>query len=285
MLNSRRRWFSVAANGLFLLMGCAAVYYALLAIPKYNPHPYTTDIIDRWGIPMRYVPAGTFLMGSDDGDPDEQPMHEVYLDAYYIDKYEVTNYAYKMCVIIGKCDPPNGEDSIPGAPYYFDSLYYYDYPVVYVDWNMAQEFCKMRGATLPTEAQWEKAARGTTAREYPWGYGISCDYANYYKCPHYGGRFGETFTRIGYYQKGESPYSVFDMAGNVWEWTADWYDADYYKNSPHDNPTGPLSGDERVLRGGSWADTAPYLRSTKRFNLLPMIALDNIGFRCVRPAK
>lgn len=285
MLNSRRRWFFVAVNGLFLLVGCATVYFALLALPKYNPHPDNTDIIDRWGIPMRYIPAGAFMMGSETGDADEKPIHEIYLDAYYIDKYEVTNYEYKMCVIIGKCAPPNEEEAITGAKYYFDYFSYYDYPVVDVDWNMAQTYCEARGATLPTEAQWERAARGTTAREYPWGYGINCDYANYSVCPHYGSHFGETVVQIGSYENGQSPFGLFDMAGNVWEWTADWYDSDYYQNSPHDNPTGPPTGDERVLRGGSWADKAPYLRSTKRFELLPVIALDTIGFRCVRPAK
>ena len=225
---------------------------------------------------MVLVSAGNFIMGSDKGDADEIPIHSVYLDSYYIDKFEVTNALYQACVNTGACKPPVHADSFTRNSYYGNSQYA-DYPVVYVDWNMAKAYCEWRGAHLPTEAQWEKAARGTDARTYPWGEDVNCQKANYHSgdnsCP------GGT-SKAGSYESGKSPYGVYDMAGNVWEWVADWYSATYYKGPVSSNPLGPDNGQAHVLRGGSWSDDAPDIRSANRLRYAPNYINFNTGFRC-----
>jgi serine/threonine-protein kinase len=137
------------------------------------------EITDAQGVEMVLVPAGEFEMGSENGDGDERPVHVVYLNAYYMDKFEVTNAQYRACVEAGDCELPKSPGSFSRADY-FDSPEFEDFPVVYVDWNMAQTFCEWREARLPAEAEWEKAARGTDGRTYPWGEGIDCDHTNYY---------------------------------------------------------------------------------------------------------
>ncbi len=177
--------------------------------PTITPLPTEIAITDAKGIRMNLVPAGTFTMGSDNGDPDEKPVHEVYLDDYYMDIYEVTNAEYKTCVDDGICKLPSSTDK------YRDSKYA-EHPVVYEDWNMAQNYCEWRGARLPTEAEWEKAASGTVGRTYPWGEDISCDKANLYGC-----KFDTD--PVGSYASGKSPYGIQDMAGNVLEWVSSLY--------------------------------------------------------------
>ena len=244
--------------------------------------PFTPEIgsfIESDGVTMMFVPAGAFSMGSDSGYGDEKPIHSVTLDAYFIDKYEVTNAAYKRCVDAGVCNPPLDAGSRTRSSYYsnpeFDK-----YPVIYVDWNMANTYCAWRSARLPTEAEWEKAARGLDGRTYPWGENVDCDKANYNFC------VGDT-TKVGSYLDGVSPYGLYDMAGNVLEWVADWYDSDYYSNSPFSNPLGPSSGYYRVLRGGSWyAWWYGYgndVRSAYRcYGGVPGCIGGLIGFRCAR---
>lgn len=239
-----------------------------------------TEITDAKGVSMVLVPAGEFLMGSDSGLSVEQPVHQVYLDGYYIDKYEVSNAAYKTCVETGNCTPPQKDISYTRSRYYGNSEFD-DYPVIYVDWSQSKTYCEWREGRLPTEAEWEKAARGTESRKYPWGEGIGCKFTNYWGKD--GGCVGDT-TKVGTYVSGVSPYGVHDMAGNVWEWVNDWYDSEYYQDSPYLNPLGPSSGERRVLRGGSYADPG-VLWSSYRFSLVP----DNIyhyffqvGFRCAR---
>ncbi len=232
------------------------------------------EIIDAQGIEMRLVPAGAFSMGSDRED-EEKPVHTVDLSAYFIDTYEVTNASYKLCVDAGECNPPKQSDSSTRSPYYANPQYD-NYPVIYVDWSMANTFCAWRDATLPSEAQWEKAARGTDGRTYPWGEDISCDTANYISSC-----VGDT-SEGGDYDIGKSPYGIYDMAGNVWEWVNDWYGENYYKSSLSFNPLGPDSGAGRVLRGGSWNFINYGSRSAVRINGTPGFNVNFIGFRCAR---
>lgn len=245
---------------------------------------FPTQITDPKGVTMRLVPAGEFTMGSDSISDNEKPVHQVYLDAYYMDKYEVTNAAYRTCVDAGQCTPPHETYSISRSRYYGYSEFD-DYPVIYVDWNQAQAYCKWRGASLPTEAQWEKAARGTDGRTYPWGEGIDCIRANF-GGPLGGCKHDTTFdtTRVGNYESGQSPFGIYDMVGNVWEWVADWYEGDYYQYSPSENPLGPRSDQNpdqnHSLRGGSWYYGHP--NSALRHSGGPDFFYNDIGFRCAR---
>jgi formylglycine-generating enzyme required for sulfatase activity len=232
--------------------------------------PEASDFIDPQDVPMRLVPHGNFIMGSDTGDTDERPVHTVYLDDFHIDKYEVTNAFYKTCVTEGACYEPKDTSN-------YASSQYADHPVVYVDWNMAKTYCKWRGADLPTEAQWEKAARGTRGGTYPWGEGIDCSNANYLGC-------SEGTTSVTTHQGGISPYGVYDMAGNVWEWVEDWYFESYYSNSQMENPPGPDSGDLRVVRSGAWNQDAINVRASFRNAKAPAITDNDIGFRCALDA-
>ncbi len=241
-----------------------------------TPTPLPTEITDAKGVPMRFVLAGNFIMGSDNYSyAQEKPVHTVYLDSFYIDKYEVTNALYKACVDTGLCSPPKEMKSYTRNSYYGNSQYD-DYPVIYVDWNMSNTYCQWRGAQLPTEAQWEKAARGTDGRDYPWGEGIACSKANSLNCS-----VGDTAI-VGSYKNGVSPYGIYDMAGNVWEWVADWYSETYYQNSPQSNPLGPESGQYRALRGGAFGDSD--LRVSNRLRDDPANNFYSIGFRCARSA-
>jgi formylglycine-generating enzyme required for sulfatase activity len=239
--------------------------------PTVTPTPGLGSIYLSDGVTMLYVPAGTFSMGSETSS-DEKPIHAINLSAYYMDKYEVTNAAYKRCVEAGVCDLPKQSRSSTRTAYYGNPEFD-EYPVIFVDWNMANAYCEWRGTHLPTEAEWEKAARGTDGRTYPWGKDISCDKANYKNC------VGDT-TKVGSYLDGVSPYGMYDMAGNVWEWAYDWYDSSYYQISPSLNPQGPTSGQSRVLRGGSWNYLDNYVRTAYRVWYDPTVMIDLIGFRC-----
>ncbi len=238
--------------------------------PTFTPTLGVGSFILSDEVPMMYVPDGPFSMGSNDGSDDESPVHAVTVDAFYMDKYEVTNSAYQRCVDAGACDVPKQRDSSTRTAY-FGNPEFNDHPVIYVDWNMAKTYCEWRGANLPTEAQWEKAARGTDGRTYPWGEGLDCNKANYFGC------IGDT-TEVGSYENGKSPYGMYDMAGNVWEWVSDWYDA-------YPGNTGSNSGygtQYRVLRGGSWNYVEINLRASNRSRYAPDLIGSNFGFRCVR---
>ena len=241
------------------------------------------------------VPAGEFLMGSSEeqfaaamklceedfgaGNCDrrlfesELPQHAVALDEYWIGRTEVTNAQYVACVEGGGCTEPHERSSNTRDSYYGRSDYA-NYPVINVDWSQAEAFCTWAGGRLPTEAEWEKAARGTDGRIYPWG-----DSAPDKTLANFNGNEGDT-TVVGSYPSGASPYGALDMAGNVWEWVSDWYQADTYVASPTKNPTGPATGDRRVLRGGSWLYNVGSVRAAYRYYNFPGWAV-NGGFRCV----
>jgi len=245
--------------------------------PTSKPLPNEITVSGRGS--MLLIPAGKFTMGNNNGAEDEKPAHKVYLDAYYIDKFEITNAMYKDCVEDGACRNPSREGSNTRASYYGDPEFD-QFPVIYVDWSMASSYCVWRSARLPTEAEWEKAARGTDERAFPWGEGNHCGLSNYASCE-------RDTTFVGSYPMGISPYGVYDMAGNVWEWVQDWYAEDYYSSLSDSvmNPEGPSSGEKRVMRGGSWFNNESFVTSmSMRWKDLATIATDELGFRCARDA-
>ena len=188
----------------------------------------TTMVSEKDDMVLVYVPEGDFLMGSNDTEiHDAQPQHTVYLDAFWIDQTEVTNGMYEKCVEAGACEPPSKTMSKTRDSYYGNSQYA-DYPVIFIDFYSAETYCEWVERRLPTEAEWEKAARGTDGQEYPWGEGIDSSLANY------GDNVGDT-TEVGSYPDGASPYGALDMAGNVEELVADRYEKDYYSSSPDAN--------------------------------------------------
>lgn len=246
----------------------------------------------RDGRDVVYVPAGVFLMGSPDGegDEDERPQRAVYLDAFWIDKTEVTNAEYTRFMAATGYRAPYFLPK-PWNSKWYDNP---DQPVVGVNWGDAVAYARWAGKRLPTEAEWEKAARGGDRRAYPWG--NAWDVAQNRRCNFSDEQFrlGDTPVNDGYdcpapvgrYPAGASPYGCLDMAGNVWEWCSDWYAPDYYEEAPIRNPQGPESGRYRVIRGGSWAYEASCLRCATRDSAYPECRqFDDGGFRCVLPVS
>ncbi|HPH98576.1 MAG TPA: SUMF1/EgtB/PvdO family nonheme iron enzyme [Anaerolineaceae bacterium] len=242
---------------------------------------------------MILIPAGSFQMGCDPAHNNgvfcwtrETPLHTVTLDSYYIDKYEVTNAQYAECVAAGSCTPPSLTSSNTRNQYY-GVLTYADYPVVWVSWYQAQAYCTWAGKRLPTEAEWEKAARGNSdTRAFPWGDGApTCTLTNYSHDTGsgYSPCTGDT-ARAHSYTTGASPYGVMDMAGNVQEWVSDWHSETYYSSSPAANPTGPANGTYKEYRGGGYSTIANGIRVASRSFGMPDSQLGNTGFRCAATA-
>jgi len=236
-------------------------------------------VMGRDGALMVLVPAGEFLMGSETSG--EDPPHRVSLGAFYMDRNEVTNAQYLRFVQATGHRPPQ-HDIDPRFDVWEGSKVSSGLtaqPVVNVDWHDAAAYCKWAGKRLPTEAEWEKTARGTDGRTYPWGNDppspARLNFARHWEGP-------ATIDRVGSFQSGGSPYGAFDMAGNVWEWVSDWYDAGYYRTAPERNPRGPATGSAKVLRGGAWTSHADTVRVTHRHADDPDMRNSNVGFRCVR---
>jgi len=242
-----------------------------------------SEFVGKDGAPMVLIPAGPFPMGvpkwARDGGVDERPNHEVDLDAFYMDKYEVTNGRYLEFIhATGHRPPKHRTDQTKNLwqgglmPESIAPL-----PVINVDWFDSQAYCEWAGKRLPTEAEWEKAAKGTDDRRFPWG-----DVEPTHKHLNFNQVWkGEkTLVPVGIYEKGKSPYGVYDVAGNVWEWVADWYDPAYYQKSPRRNPKGPETGTHRVLRSSGWQVETPMVRIFTRVKSDPLNRNHSTGFRC-----
>lgn len=228
---------------------------------------------------MVLVPAGDFIMGSelDQAEADERPVHTVYLDDYFIDVTEVTTAAYTECVNAGICSAPQS-----GGDYHWGRSEMQQHGINGVTWHQANAYCQWLDKQLPTEAQWEKAARGTDARIYPWGdEEANCSYA-IMADSEWGCGTRESFP-VGSRPTGASPYGVQDMSGNLWEWVYDIHTEDYYAQSPASNPTGPEFGEQRVFRGGCFDNQPHNMRSTVRFEDPPDVSYRYLGFRCAKP--
>jgi eukaryotic-like serine/threonine-protein kinase len=261
------------------LLQLSLIFVALFILTACRSNTATgPTLIGEDGATLVYVPEGVFTMGNDIGESDENPVHTVYLDAFWIDRNEVTNKHYAVCISGGGCTMPFDASSYTRSSY-FGTAKFDEFPVIHVNWNQANAYCIWAGRKLPTEAQWEKAARGTDARIYPWG-----DDAPNKGFLNYNSNVGDT-TKIGSYEKGKSFYGAYDMAGNVWEWVNDWYGDAYYQSSSSSNPLGPDAGQYRVMRGGSWYDDSDIVRSTVRYWFDPAISDVISGFRCARDAK
>lgn len=222
---------------------------------------------------MVTIPAGPFVRGTTSGGFDEQPQRTIVLDTFSIDRYEVTNYQYQQFVLATghrKPGPPSRYAKSIGR------MRGTNQPVVYVSWEDANEYCRWKGKRLPTEAEWEKAMRGSDGRLWPWGNQEQPSSANWARV-----QDGyEVSARVGSFQADKSPYGVMDGAGNVMEWVGDWYSESYYKNSPDQNPLSPEYGTYRVLRGGGYTTTGADIRITSRSKMVPDFRDETIGFRC-----
>ncbi len=239
------------------------------------------------GAPLKRIPAGEFLMGTSiskrDGGRDEYPERRIFLDAFYMDSLEITNGRYLEFVkAAGHRIPEHPRDktltlwqgaTVPAA--------FKDHPVINVDWSDAAAYCEWAGRRLPTEAEWERTARGTTGRRFPWGDAeptrTLANYLNQW-------RNGGGLEPVGSHPQGASPEGVQDLQGNVWEWVADWYDPHYYEKGPLRNPKGPNEGTRKVMRGSGWESEAPVLRSAHRLSSDPKNRNHSLGFRCAMDA-
>jgi formylglycine-generating enzyme required for sulfatase activity len=245
--------------------------------PTLEPEPTSMNPID--GAELLFIPAGEFTMGSNPREDPwfwgaESPAHQVYLDDYWIYATEVTNEMYHLCADQDLCPEPQFVASNTRESYYLEEQYA-DFPVVYVSWVAASAYCRWSGGRLPSEAEWEKAARGVDGRLFPWG--------NNPPAPGLATYSSSDTTAVGSWPEGASPYGALDMAGNVMEWVVDYFDPQYYRSSPYENPQGPASGNRHGFRGGYWGhtDSDGGLRTVSRASDDKNYAAYHVGFRCV----
>jgi len=240
-------------------------------VPTFTPLP--EEIRDTKNVPMRFIPGGTFTMGSDTGEADSRPASKVTVAPFFIDKFEVTNEMYDACVFARECRRPLNAGSATRTSYYGNPVFA-NYPVIYVDWKMARTYCEWRGARLPTEAEWEYAARGVDGRAYPWGDKVDCSFANASGC------VGDT-APVDQYPTGQSPFGVYGMAGNVWEWTSSLFK--FYPYDATDGREDLAKPGQRMARGGSWhvfGGNGENVRTDIRLKLDPAYYGAYVGFRC-----
>lgn len=242
-----------------------------LNAPALDFSMYKTKIGDE-GREMVQIPEGPFTMGSNDGDPDEAPEHQVFLKGFFIDRREVSQEEYARFAKMTKRQMPRIEVFEDDQ----SKLLKPEYAAMSVSWDEAAAYCKWAGKRLPTEAEWEKAGRGEGKRKYPWGDKFVSNAANVD-----GSEDGYKYLAPpGSFEAGRSPYGIFDMTGNVAEWVADTYEENYYKKTPFQSPKGPESGDLKVVRGGSWRETEHNARLSKRFAAKHWRTDITIGIRC-----
>jgi len=264
----KRKWLKRAAavSGL-LVLGAAAIFYGIDARDG-------VESVGKDGAPAVLIPAGKFVMGGDENSP----RREMFLDAFYMDRYEITVARYgNFLKATGTLNEP---DDFPES----DLKKFGDFPVVGVNWHGANNYCRWAGKRLPTEAEWEKAARGEDGRNYPWGldeptsaharFGVSS------RKPVY----PDGVSRVGTHPRGMGPFGMYDLAGNAWEWVADWYSTSFPRGESQ-NPKGPDSGTAKVIRGGGWMDPGERITATKRMYLNPNESMEDTGFRCARDPK
>ena len=250
--------------------------------------PPCTGVGQLWTAPVDgatlvCVPAGDYWLGAADSDAAapavEKPRHHVVLHAYWIDRTEVTNDAFEACVQAGWCTPRPAERGMTGVASKTHLDYYHDpafatYPVLINRWHDADAYCRCMGRRLPTEAEFEAAARGSDERPYPWGETLDCVHASYDGCT-------SDTTDVQVPAAGASPFGALNLSGNVWEWVADWYSGDAYASALEVDPAGPPTGDDHVLRGGGWSSLRADLRATSRASGAPLHYFDGqVGFRC-----
>jgi eukaryotic-like serine/threonine-protein kinase len=263
--------------------------------PTVEPTQANFRTLEIDGMEQIFIPKGEFIMGGADKNAQqtfgngiaypEVPQFKLFLESFWIDKFEVTNRQYALCVAAGGCQPPKYNAAKNLASYY-DNPDYANYPVIYVSWFQAKAYCTWAGRRLVTEAEWEKAARGTDGRLYPWGDDpITSDKANFcsvgcprsFANPNYDDGYAET-APVGSFPAGASAYGVMDMAGNVWEWTSSL--PALYPYVPSDGRESPDANEQRIWRGGAWSTGVWYMRASTRYHSVQRYQYHNLGIRC-----